>query len=107
MEVYEIKALDCTFEKNRKRLTNATKKVLKRNKFPNRKILEAYIKKLEEDHGFKVVQLIQRRDGRLFVSMEIRQGVYTTFDVRYYYEALCKVILIAHEYIKYYRRAGK
>lgn len=106
MEIYEIKVLDCSFERNRKRLVNAVKKVLHIKSFPKRAYLEKYIEGMA-DKGIKVSKIKQMRDGSIFVSIEVARGTYSTFLATYYYEALCKFILIGDQHIRYNRRLGK
>lgn len=92
MEIYEIKNLDCSNFKNRKKLLYKTMEVINVDEKPSKEQLQKICKSLRNKYGIKVNNFKQK-EHCLFVSLEVEPGIYSTFYCNSYYELMCKYIL--------------
>ena len=89
MEIFEIKGLDCSKTKNRVILLKEVKKLLKTDEKPSKEKHEKVCKSLQSKHGY-MMRRFKQKDDKLFVSIEVEKGSYSTFCCLSYYEAMCK-----------------
>lgn len=92
MEIFEIKGLDCSKTKNRVILLKEVKKLLKTDEKPSKEKLEKVCKSLQNKYGY-IMRRFKQKDDKLFISIEVENGSYSTFCCLSYYEAMCKYIL--------------
>ena len=100
MEIFEIKGLDCSKAKNRMILLKEVKKLLKTDEKPSKERLEKVCKSLQNRYGY-IMRKFRQKDGKLFVSIEVERGGYSSLCCLSYYEAMCKYILFVKAYLDY------
>lgn len=98
MEIFEIKGLDCSKTKNRVILLKEVKKLLKTDEKPSKERLEKVCRSLQNKHGY-IMRRFKQKEDKLFVSVEVGKGSYSTFCCLSYYEAMCKYILFVKAYL--------
>ena len=103
MKIYEIKGLDCSKAKNRIYLLKEVKKVIKAEEKPTKEKLEKICKSIQKKYKM-LLRKARQKDGKLFVSIEIETGTYTTLCCLSYYEAMCKYILLTKEWVAIKKR---
>lgn len=100
MEIFEIKGLDCSKTKNRMILLKEVKRLIKTEEKPSKEKLEKICKSLQKKYGYKVKK-IRQSDGKLFMSIEVERGGYSTLCCLSYYEAMCKYVLFVKACLDY------
>lgn len=102
MEIYQIKGLDCSKHSNRLLLLKEVKQAIKSEEKPSIERLEKICKSLQEKYKMPM-RKFKQKDGKLFVSIEVEQGSYSTLCCLSYYEVMCKYIL----YVKAWKAMKK
>lgn len=92
MEIYEIKGLDCRNLKNRKILVKETMKVTKFDERPSKEALQKICKSLLKKYNYRFKKF-KVKENKLFVSIEVSPGSYSTMCCDSMYEVMCKYIL--------------
>lgn len=106
MEIYEIKNLDCSKLKNRKKLVYEVINCLGLKSRPDKETLHKICKSLMKKYGVKI-KIFRQKTKYLLVSLEIEPGTYSTYFCETIEEMMLKYVLYVNEIRKYRRMKPK
>lgn len=106
MEIYEIKNLDCSLLKNRKKLVFEVMNCLGLDERPDKETLHKICKSLMKKYHVKI-KIFKQKTKYLLVSLEVEPGTYSTYFCETLYEMMLKYVLYVNEIRKYRRMKSK
>ena len=106
MEIYEIKNLDCSDIKNRKKLLKEVMECMGLDERPDKETLHKICKSLVKKYGIKI-KIFKQKTKYLLVSLEVEPGTYSTYFCESLYEMMLKYVLFVYEWKKYKRKKPK